>query len=106
MRRHEAATGAPTASITRAWTSSTLPVAVDDDDAVGGDLGDLLVGLGDGALQLEALGLEAVVALGAAEADLGVDPQQHREVGPEAVGRGVGERDHLGRRRARAPPPW
>ena len=39
---------------------------------------DLLVGLGDGALQLEALGLEAVLAVGAAEADLGVDPQQQR----------------------------
>ena len=63
--------------------------AVDDGEAVGGDLGDLLVGLGDGALQLQALGLEAVVAVGAAEADLGVDPQQHGQVWPEAVGGGV-----------------
>src|SRR6187399_842471 len=47
-------------------------VAVDDDDAVRGDLGDFLVGLGDGALQLQALGLEAVAALGAAEAGLGI----------------------------------
>ena len=68
---------------------------VDDDDTVGGDLGDLLVGLGDGALQVEALGLEAVLAVRAAEADLGVDAQQDREVGPEAVGGGVGEGDDL-----------
>src|SRR6185295_542622 len=46
---------------------------IDGDDAVGGDRRDLLVGLGDGALQLDALGLEAVLALGAAEADLRID---------------------------------
>ena len=51
-------------------------VPVDDDDAVGGDLGYLLVGLGDGALEVEALGLEAVVAVGALDAELGVDAEQ------------------------------
>ena len=57
-----------TASITRSCTSSTVPAPSIDHDPVGGDLGDLLVGLGDGALQLEPLGLEAVLALGAARA--------------------------------------
>ena len=69
---------ARTASITRSWTSLDVAFAVDRDHAVGGDLGDFLVGLGDGALQLQPLGLEAVGALGAAEADLGVDAQQER----------------------------
>src|SRR3954452_19546912 len=32
--------------------------AINDDDAVRSDLGDLLVGLSDGALQLDPLGLE------------------------------------------------
>jgi hypothetical protein len=78
-------------------------VGVDDDDAVGGDLGDLLVGLGDGALQLEPLGLEAVVAVGAAEADLGVDRSSRS-------GRARGRRSRVGSEitsptpRPRAPP--
>ena len=53
---------------------------VDHHDPVPGDNRDLLVGLGDGALQVEALGLEAVVALGPAEADLGLDLQQQGQV--------------------------
>ena len=68
---------------------------VDDDDPVAGDDRDLLVGLGDRALQVEALRLEAVFALRPSQADLGVDLQEQRQVGPEAVGGGVAEADHL-----------
>ena len=78
--------------------------AVDDGEAVGRDLGDLLVGLGDGALQLQALGLEAVLALGAPQPELGIDPEEHGQVGPEPLGGGVGERDHLANPSPRAAP--
>lgn len=66
-----------------------IAVAIDDDDPVGGNLGDLLVGLGDGALELEPLGLETILARRASEADLRIDPQQDGQVGPEPFGRGV-----------------
>ena len=75
LRTHSSETRSATASITRSWTSSTVPPASIDRDPVGGDLGDLVVGLGDRALQLQPLGLEAVLAVGAPQADLGVDPQ-------------------------------
>src|SRR3954453_656609 len=64
---------------------------VDHHGPVAGDLGDLLVGGRDCLLQADALLLEAVVARGAAEAGLGIEPQQQGEVRPEAVGGGIAE---------------
>src|SRR6476659_5215144 len=79
-------------------------LGVDHDHAVRGDRCYLVIRLGNGPLQLEPLGLEAILAVGASQPNLGIDPQVDRQVGPETVDRLVDEREHVaGAEPARAP---
>ena len=72
-----------------------VPLSVDHPDPVRVAAGEPPVGLGDRALELEPLGLEAIVPDAARRGALRLDRQQGRDVGPQATRRELahGDRD-------------